>query len=71
MEVILYNTIYQPRYKTYHSSFDNTINNQGKWLLELCKSLNMRILNGGLMVTVLDNQPLINVRVLVLLIMLL
>ena len=27
-------------------SFDNTINNHGKWLLELCKPFNMRILNG-------------------------
>ena len=27
-------------------SFDNTINNHGKWLLELCKAFNMRILNG-------------------------
>ena len=27
-------------------NFDNAINKHGKWLLELCRSLDLRILNG-------------------------
>ena len=27
-------------------SFDNIINNHGKWLLDLCRTLDLRILNG-------------------------
>ena len=48
MDITLYNTIYQLRCRKLspRKSFDNTINNHGKWLLELCKPFNMRILNG-------------------------
>ena len=36
-------TCYSPKNR---EKFDNTVNNHGKYLIELCKTCNLRILNG-------------------------